>query len=64
MNENWVAKSIVDTIIVETILPQCYAAIDTLIDSVGPANILKADLIKYRRLLPGGYKNSFEKSKT
>ena len=45
--------------IVQTLLPKLYSIIDRLLDGQDKALVIEA-----RRLLPKGYKNSFEKEKT
>lgn len=57
------AKDAVNAAIVESVMPLCYEAINDLISSIGASNIPKEDLVKYRRLLPGTYPNSFEYKK-
>lgn len=50
----------IDSLIIETILPQAYFCIDELITAIGEKNIPKPLLIKCKRLLPKNYTNSFE----
>ena len=47
-----------DTAIVQTLLPKLYSIIDRLLDGQDKALVIEA-----RRVLPKGYKNSFEKEK-
>jgi len=47
-----------DTAILQTLLPKLYSIIDRLIDGQDKALVIEA-----RRILPTGYKNSFEKEK-
>ena len=57
-------EALVDRAILKVVLPKCYEAMDDLIDLIGHDKIPKAKLIEYRRLLPGKYRNSFERPKT
>ena len=47
-----------DTAIVQMLLPKLYSIIDRLLDGQDKALVIEA-----RRVLPKGYKNSFEKGK-
>ena len=47
-----------DTAIVQMLLPKLYSIIDRLLDGRDKALVIEA-----RRVLPKGYKNSFEKEK-
>jgi hypothetical protein len=53
------ASESVNTAIVNRLLPKLYSIIDRLVDGSPD----KALLIDARRVLPGNYKNSFEKPK-
>ena len=53
------AQAAVDAEILEIVLPHLYSIIDKLLDG----NPDKALIVRARRLLPRGYKNSFEKLK-